>query len=437
MTRPAIDPLRFDGDQRGMALVAILVILSALTILSIGMFVFATTEIRIADNQRSHTGALFVSDAGVSEVIARMDLSAGTMVTANGFTFDASIGDDPIAPDPDWRTEVHLDNLGGLPAPVGTEVIVPTVQSSADWLTYGDTSQGLAPIVVQHKWADRNGDGVRDSDEIVRYDASQFPPQNFASGQPVEVITVTGLYDGSLRRIRSEIIRIPLSVRVSAAMTSDNGIDLTGNMSGCGHNHDIGTPSGTKIPGCHPWELCLNRTVDATAGCLVAAMTTGDPALTGGSSDLEGFPTWADTSSANSFFDIEEYLGISLSTWQGVRDNPDYTSSNDAVNMNVVVVVDGDATGSEKFNGNVGTGLIYVDGDMDISGNFEWRGMIYVEGDCDITGTAWVLGAMIVRGTTSATAFSAGNSTILYSRDAIAMFVGGQMSYQVLAWNEF
>jgi hypothetical protein len=44
---------------------------------------------------------------------------------------------------------------------------------------------------------------------------------------------------------------------------------------------------------------------------------------------------------------------------------------------------------------------------------------------------------MIVRGTTTATAFTAGNSTILYSRDAVMTHVGGQMSYQTLAWNEF
>jgi hypothetical protein len=420
-----------------MALVALLVILSALTILSLGLIVFARTEIQIADNQRTHVGALYVAEAGVSEVVARMDLPVGTMVTANGYTFDASIRDDIVNPDPNWRTEVYLENLGGLPAPVGTEVIVPTVQSSADWLAYGDTDQGLDPIVVEHKWADRDGDGIRDANELVRYDANRFPPQNFDSGQPIEVITVSGLFGGSRRRVRSEIVRLPLSVRVTAAMTSDNVIDLTGNMSGCGHNHDIATPVGTRIPGCRPFELCANRTADVTAGCLVAVMTTGDIAATGGSSDLEGFPTWADTSSANNFFDIQDYLGISLNQWNEVRNNPDYTSSTDAVNMDGIVVVEGDATGPERWNGNVGTGLIYVNGDMDISGNLVWKGMIYVEGDCDITGTAWILGAIMVRGTTTATAFSAGNSVILYSRDAISLYVGGQMSYQTLAWNEF
>ena len=100
------------------------------------------------------------------------------------------------------------------------------------------------------------------------------------------------------------------------------------------------------------------------------------------------------------------------------------------------MVVDHDATGSEKFNGQDGYGLIYVNGDMEISGNLLWRGLIYVEGDCEITGTAWILGAICVRGESTTDAFAAGNSTILYSQDAISIYVGGRMGYQTLAWNE-
>jgi hypothetical protein len=73
---------------------------------------------------------------------------------------------------------------------------------------------------------------------------------------------------------------------------------------------------------------------------------------------------------------------------------------------------------------------------MKIAGNFVWKGLIFVEGNCDIVGTAWILGAIIVRGVTAANAFGAGNSTVLYSRDAIIQEVGGVMGYRTLAWNE-
>jgi hypothetical protein len=412
-----------------------LMIFGALSVLSVGLMVFSTTELRIADNQRDHTAALYVAEAGISEVMNRMDLTPGTTVTVNGSTFDAFIGDDPLNPDPDWRTEVYLSAPGALPAPLGTETVVATVQPAANWLEYGDAGQGLEPIVIEHKWADLNGDGNRDPGELVLYDAARFPPENFATGLPIEIITVPAILNGSRRSVLSEVTFLPISIGVTAAIASDNGVDLTGNMAACGHNHDIATPTGVKIPQCRNFELCSNRTMDAAAGCLVAVMTTGDDANTGGSSDLEGFPVWSDTSSTNPFYDIEEYLGVTDQQWDQIRNNPDFSSANDAVNLEGIVIIEGDAVSTEKFNGNVGTGLIYVDGDMEIAGNFEWRGLIYVEGNCDITGTGWILGAIIVRGTTT-NAFAAGNSTVLYSRDAIAAYVGSSVPRIQLGWKE-
>ena len=52
--------------QRGNAIVAMLLIFGALSVLSVGLMVFSTTEIRIADNQRDHTAALYVAEAGVT-----------------------------------------------------------------------------------------------------------------------------------------------------------------------------------------------------------------------------------------------------------------------------------------------------------------------------------------------------------------------------------
>jgi hypothetical protein len=422
-------------DERGMALVAILVILTALTALSIGLLMFSSTEVRISNNQRNHTGALYVAEAGISEVVARMDLPAGSMVTVNGATFDASISDNPSSPDPNWRTEVYLQPQASLPSPAGTEVIVPTVQPAASWLHYGDPGLSQNPLVIEHKWIDLNGDGVRDTSEIVRYDGSRFPPENFATGLPVEVITVPGILNGSRRTIRTEITKTPVTLNVTAAVSSDNGVELKGNVSVCGHNHDINTPQFTGIPACRAYELCTNRTLCSTGGCLVGVMTTGDVVSTMGSSDVEGFPTWSDTSSTV-FYEAYEYLGLSLSDWQQILASPDYTSANDATNMEGVVYVNGDATGSEKFNTNSGSGLIYVNGDMDLAGTLVWRGFIYVEGDCRFTGTAWVLGAMVVRGTTTSNAFSAGNSTVLYSRDAVQTYVGRALPFITLAWSE-
>jgi hypothetical protein len=289
-------------------------------------------------------------------------------------------------------------------------------------------------VTVEHKWVDLDGDGTRENGELVLYDARRFPPENFSTGFPIDVITVPSIVNGSRRTIQSEVTRLPLSPKINAAITSDRGVDVTGNMAGCGHNHDINTPQGTKDPQCQNWELCLNRSLDASSGCLTGIMTTGDAVASGGSTYLAGFPTVTDTSSTNPFYNIEEYLGISAAEWNAIQNHPDATTEAEAAVMSSgIAVIDLGATAN--FNALNSTGLIYVNGDARFGGNSIFRGMIYVEGNCTVVGTIWMVGAIIVRGTTN-TAFSAGNSTILYSEEAVRVYVGGSMPVREIAWKE-
>ena len=49
-----------------------------------------------------------------------------------------------------------------------------------------------------------------------------------------------------------------------------------------------------------------------------------------------------------------------------------------------------------KFKGGNGDGILYVDGNLEIDGDFTFRGLIYVEGNVNWKGTAWVCGAVVV-----------------------------------------
>jgi hypothetical protein len=103
-----------------------------------------------------------------------MEMDPGTNVTVNGATFDPAIGDDIDNPDPTWRTELYLAPSWSLARARrdGNDRAHRAVVGQ--WLTYGDATQGLEPIVVEHKWIDRDGDGVRDLNELVRYDAENI-----------------------------------------------------------------------------------------------------------------------------------------------------------------------------------------------------------------------------------------------------------------------
>jgi hypothetical protein len=96
----------------------------------------------------------------------------------------------------------------------------------------------------------------------------------------------------------------------------------------------------------------------------------------------------------------------------------------------------GNATGGEKFNNITGSGLLYVNGDLDVSGNFVWRGLIYVEGDFHITGTPWILGGVMVRGR-SDYSFSGGSPAILYSSEMLRLSLERAFQYVVVSWKEF
>ncbi|HTL04673.1 MAG TPA: hypothetical protein VL241_02935, partial [Gemmatimonadales bacterium] len=87
------------------------------------------------------------------------------------------------------------------------------------------------------------------------------------------------------------------------------------------------------------------------------------------------------------------------------------------------------ATGAQlKFAaGNRGQGTLLVDGDMELSGGFEWDGLIIVKGAITINGTGNKLtGAVFAQGVNLLTAGAvSGNVEIKYSQCAVTKAIGG------------
>jgi len=302
----------------------------------------------------------------------------------------------------------------------------PTVKDAGEGLDYLTTD-----LSVRYKWRDVNSNTLREAGEIVLYDAAAIPAENLTRGFPVVVIEAEGTRGTANRRIRAEATRFPFTPNVLAAISSDNGVDLTGNVKICGHDHLATTPVGTTLESATP----CSPNYDQSIGHLPAVTTTGDPVSTSGSSSLQGFPSVTDTSSTNPFYTLAESFGVSQDIIDDMLSRADHVSSNEANPLDGVTYINGDATGGETFNGTIGSGLLYVDGDLDISGNFRWKGIIYAEGDIHITGTPWILGAVIARGSTNY-AFSGGNPGILYSSEAIRLAMESAFNYVILSWKE-
>jgi hypothetical protein len=411
------------GNERGSVLIVTLLIMFAVGVMGATLAMLSSMDLKISGNQRVTTQALDVSEAGLNEAIHRLALANPTNATVGGWTGNIAIGDPPPY-DPLWEARLFLTDPGSAPSPSGSIVPTGTIQDpNGTYLQYSRSSGTDDLLTIRHKWRDRNGDGTRDPNEVVRYDPEQIPPENFASGHPVEIVTVTGRMGLAERTVQAEVTKRKLTARTHAALYIDKAIRITGNPGICGYDHDPATPSGTKPNACFAWH--------ESDGHLPGIATTGDDIdIQGGAADVEGDPTPTDSSSSNPFYTLAELLGLSQDEVNQILANADNTSVTNPLNGITYL------TGNGHINANtVGTGLLYCTGDLTVNGGFEYTGLIYIEGDLKMNGTFWGLGAIVVRGTSDYNS-SAGNAGLLYSSEAISQALGQYMPMIVLSWRE-
>ena len=81
--------------------------------------------------------------------------------------------------------------------------------------------------------------------------------------------------------------------------------------------------------------------------------------------------------------------------------------------------------GTKRFRlkGGNGEGFLYVNGDLEISGDFSFRGLIYVEGDLSMKGNGWVLGSIVVADHSNLKYSHHNTLTVLKSNAAVQQFI--------------
>jgi hypothetical protein len=410
-------------SDNGSILVVTLLILFAVVVIGSTLAMVSSMDLKIAGNQRVTAQALPVAEAGLNEAIQRIAIKNPTIMTVGGWTGNVAIGDSKPY-NPNWEVRLYLTGPGSAPAGSGNIVTTGTIQDpSQPYLQYSTANGGNGLLTIRHKWVDRDGDGVRDPDEIVRYDPAVVPPENFASGFPVEIVTVTGRRAMGERTIQAEVTKRTLLARTLGAIYSDHAVDITGDPSICGYNHDVNTAVGTTPNACFGDHMAT--------GNLPGITTTGDDVhISGAAADVLGDPAPTDSASTNPWYTLAEVLGLSQGEIDQILANADNTTITNP--FDGITYIDGDAN---IMSNTVGSGLLYVTGDLMAAGTFIFKGLIYVEGDLQFTGTPWILGTMIVKGTADYT-FSAGNAAVLYSKDAIQQYVGQAMPAIVLSWRE-
>jgi hypothetical protein len=397
------DPVR---NERGVALIMALLVLLVVSLLSVTLLMSVNVESKVSALGTRQLQALNIAEAGVSEAVSLI-----------------KTGDIPTNNNPLQEAYIFNTIPGNVPVLGANQIALATRQPAGAWLLYTTGAMSESTLSVRYKT-----DVARTV--IYRYDPTKDPAVQTTSGFPIFVVTSTGRKANTFRRIVTEVIQKPVYVNAKGALVADQGIDFSGNSEICGLNHRLDTPAWTSVhPNCENWET--------GTGNLPGAWSSGS-ITSSGSSEQAGWPTPTSQGQAGFYSGPWDALTMSQAdffSWIGAPYGSEpadpkgvYYIDNNATSQ--------DASGSFKYNGGTGEGLLYVDGSLAINGNFVFKGLVYIEGDLQINGNCWILGSIIVKGK-STVKIANGSCTVLYSEEAVTQSIskyGGQ--FVTLAWRE-
>lgn len=417
MTRRQPDlPNGFRPDERGVALLLAIIVLSTLAMIALFLGSMTAVDRRMAGDEVTQAKALHFAEAGVAEALTRISNTEGPK---------------PTVPNAANKVvQILLANSVGTAGPDTT--LLATSQPAGQWLPYSSANRGPGALTIEFV---TNAARTR----ICRYDKTLNPPIQVYTGMAVFKITSTGTVGSVSRTIVTQVVRIPRDISPSGALVSRQPITLTGTSMACGFNHRIDTPAGAGFngrtggggcnenPGANPpqWEV-------STSG-IPGVWSTG-PVSLGGSATSYGLPAISPNNLGFNTgpWDLVNMNSASFWTWLGA---PQFAMpatpsgitylDNDGVTLN----------GSGSWSLNDGSGILIADGNLDLQGS--WRGIIYAQGNVRLTGSAWVLGAIVSN--QNSLLKVTGDATVLFSKDAIAEYVGTLVkggSFLTLSWVE-
>ena len=390
-------------DERGIALVMVIVLLLVLGVLAAMTLSQVEVETKIHGFGLRDERALDFAQAGVAEALSRIKR-----------------GD--IALDPDHPTRVAQIFLTTSPPGVGADTTaLATAQPIGEYLGYSTASKGPDVLTVQLKT-----DRARAT--AYRYDPAQTPSLNLVAGLPVYRLSVTGIVGTNRSRILSELLLQPFQLNLNAAVTTGGPVSYATTTTVCGYAHPLGfaiadaAAHASRHVGVG--DVPAHWTTATLSGAALSQSGSPVSALTGQSGFYSG-PWEALGMSSGEFPSLMGARVVSLTTYSGLLN-----LDNDATPSN--------QSGAFTLAGGRGEGFLYADGDLVLAGPLEFRGLVYVEGTLVANGTLDVVGALVVRGRGSGNALTCNGIThISYSRDVVNESMGRARGlFNTLSWRE-
>jgi len=362
------------NNEKGMALVLVLLIMSVMVLLGSTATMEATTNLRISGNYKLNAQAFYAAESGIETGRARLRATSANPITDSNPTNYQWTSDFTSGTTPSYAVQIRH-----------------RVNASNQVLYWGDT----------------NSDGRNE--------------RNTTTGTSIYLVTSTGSAVSGSKRIVAEMARMPpfnppaaLYVEAATSILGTSTHIFGSDPPSCGTGSLPGIAT-TLAPG-----TVTNSGNPKVCGSTATGCTAGTWSVTGGATDMDvdemirGLRGSANYSYSYNVNRTESGMNWGVPVAGATQDDPSTCSASNIVyyNMNGLEI--------RLTGGSSGCGILIVDGNLELNGGFNWHGIILVSGSVTIAGGGDknITGSVVAGGSTSADLVG-GNTSIVYCSAAI------------------
>jgi Tfp pilus assembly protein PilX len=383
------------GNESGMVLVVVILIMSTLVLLGSTAVVMTSTDLKMSGNYKLSEQGFYAAEAGIEEARTRMRAGAASPITDAFPTqtqWSAYIGDPAKAQGKGFNSGNSM------------HVRVESVQTALDYT-----------VRIVHQTDSAGG--------ILLTPA----------GNNVYLVTSYGSASGASKTVRAEITRAP-PIPAPAALYVKAPTTIQGSSTNV-----IGTDQcgGPNLPGIV--TTLAASTVSQTGNPVVCGVTypcaSGAWDVVGGGVDID-VQALIDQykGSATHQYNVTGATQTGMSwgtpTPGATQQNPSTCSTFNIVHYNT------NETDIKLAGGTTGCGILLVEGDLEVNGGFSWYGTVLVSGsvrylgggDKNITGN-------VMAGSSMDADLVGGNANIVYCSAALNNVTANQ-PWRILSWIE-
>jgi hypothetical protein len=418
------------NGQAGSALVITLLLLMGLTAMGAVFMTSSRTDTQIAANDMRYNQALYASEAGLHEAMARMWSPSIAQY----------VGEDMQNPNSGWGRYIVSTAGNSAQDPDYGDTGDDGLDNDIDGITdesgevYPETMSVQAALEdqIDYPWV-RISYSLDNSNNLIRYgdhdnNPTTRPRKNIVEGPPLVTITTCGERGTARRTLEVELVKTPAPYVKACIYTEDDNFKFNGQsflISGYDHN----PVTGDSIPGA-PGVDAIVTTLDPNNILDNLAANQEDQIIgPDGEASIQGSSYDLDLGAY-----VAQYSPYADFRFSGDTNNPSTLDWGGIDEFHIVYVKDGDL---HLSGNNTGGGLLLVDGSLLISGEFTWYGLVITLGDIDFSGGGQgqhIYGGVLSEGHVTRNDIS-GQADVFYCSqmlrklDELGKFV-------ILSWNE-